>query len=462
MAAKSGYDLVKALMVLGDFICLNMIFGIVYYLYYVRSGYETDNLNLVWLLLNISYIIVVMAFSKVHTQRIIYADRLISKASQSVFLHALLFIFFLVFLKDRGLSNSFLLLFYVVFACTLNIWWLVSRKVMKMYRKRGYNFIRTIIVGAGKNGMKLYDEMQSDLGYGYKIMGFFDDNETLRESLPLYKGDVSQVEHFVLEYHVDEVYCALPSSQDEKINRLMNFAEHNAVRFFIVPEISRCVFRRLHYQMVGNMPTLSIRPEPLENVFYRELKRLFDVIFSLCFLLFFPVIFVPVATAVKISSPGPVFFRQRRTGLKGKDFWCYKFRTMRVNGDCDKVQATKDDPRKTRVGEFLRKTNLDELPQFINVLKGDMSVVGPRPHMLKHTEDYSALIDKYMVRHLVKPGITGWAQVNGFRGETRELKLMEKRIQYDIWYIENWNFWLDIKIIVLTLYNIVKGDKNAF
>jgi len=164
---------------------------------------------------------------------------------------------------------------------------------------------------------------------------------------------------------------------------------------------------------------------------------------------------------VKLSSKGPVFFKQQRTGLGNTSFWCYKFRTMKVNTNSDRTQATKNDKRITRIGSFLRKSNLDELPQIFNVLKGEMSIVGPRPHMLKHTEEYSAQIDNYLVRHFAKPGITGWAQVNGCRGETTELEQMEDRIDYDIWYIENWSLLLDLKIIFMTAFNMFKGDKNA-
>ena len=180
------------------------------------------------------------------------------------------------------------------------------------------------------------------------------------------------------------------------------------------------------------------------------------------FLIVSPLIFIPIAIAVKCSSRGPVFFRQKRTGIHGKDFYCYKFRTMRVNADADKVQATEHDPRKTRIGDFLRRSSLDELPQFFNVLLGNMSVVGPRPHMVSHTEEYMKLIDKYMIRHAVKPGITGWAQVSGYRGGTKHLWQMEKRVQYDVWYITNWNFFLDVKIVFLTVLNGIRGDKNAY
>ena len=201
---------------------------------------------------------------------------------------------------------------------------------------------------------------------------------------------------------------------------------------------------------------------PLENPMNRFLKRLFDIVFSsvllLCMLPFLPI----VALIIKWQSPGPIFFRQLRTGLDGRDFYCYKLRSMHVNKDADTVQATKDDPRKYAFGNFMRKANIDELPQFWNVLKGDMSIVGPRPHMLAHTEMYSHLIDKYMVRHFVKPGVTGWAQVTGFRGETRELWQMEERVKRDIWYMEHWNIWLDLRIIWLTIKSIIIHDKNAY
>jgi putative colanic acid biosynthesis UDP-glucose lipid carrier transferase len=173
-------------------------------------------------------------------------------------------------------------------------------------------------------------------------------------------------------------------------------------------------------------------------------------------------VFIPIAIAVKCSSPGPVFFKQKRTGYRGREFYCWKFRTMRVNSDADSVQCTSDDPRKTKVGDFLRRTSLDELPQFINVFLGDMSVVGPRPHMLAHTEQYKRLIDRYMLRHMVKPGITGWAQVCGFRGNTDELWKMEGRVRYDVWYVEHWSFMLDLKIILKTIINAWHGEENAY
>ena len=212
-----------------------------------------------------------------------------------------------------------------------------------------------------------------------------------------------------------------------------------------------------------NIPVLTIREEPLAQMENRLLKRAFDLFFSLVFLCtVFPFVYIIIGTAIKLSSPGPIFFKQKRSGENGNEFWCYKFRSMRVNIDSDELQATANDPRKTKIGDFIRKASIDELPQFINVLLGQMSVVGPRPHMLKHTEEYSRLIDKYMVRHLVKPGITGWAQVTGYRGETKELWQMEGRVQRDVWYLEHWTFLLDLYIIYKTIRNAIQGEKEAY
>ena len=201
---------------------------------------------------------------------------------------------------------------------------------------------------------------------------------------------------------------------------------------------------------------------PLQEASNKLIKRVFDIVVSLialiCLLPFLPI----VAIIIKKQSPGSIFFKQARTGLNGKPFICYKFKSMHINADADKIQATKNDPRKFPFGNFMRKTNIDEFPQFYNVLKGDMSIVGPRPHMLLHTEKYSAIINKYMVRHVYKPGITGLAQISGFRGETEELWQMEGRVKKDIWYIEHWSIWLDIKIIFKTALTIVCPDKAAY
>ena len=461
MATRGKYGkYLRSLIVMGDYICINVAYLIACAIF----NFYPDFFNyLVWFYINISYIPVLALFSETHNQRIIYANHIVFKALESTISHAVVFVALLFFSNNIDkIWVKQIATIYFIMVVIMPIWWIVARKILKIYRSKGYNFRKVIIVGYGRTGKLLEKELQSDAGYGYKIMGVFDDNAEIANTTPLYKGTTADVETFALENYIDEIYCALPTTVEEKIMALTRFSESNVIRFFIIPSMTPYLHRRLHYDSLGSVPILSVRPEPLENPLNAALKRVFDILFSGAFLIFFPLILIPVAIAVKISSPGPIFFKQKRTGLRGKDFYCYKFRTMRVNDKSDEQQATKNDPRKTKVGDFLRKTNIDELPQFWNVFKGDMSVVGPRPHMIKHTEDYSKLIDTYMLRHLVKPGITGWAQVNGYRGETKELWQMAKRVQYDVWYIENWDFFLDLKIIYLTIANTLRGEKNAY
>ena len=214
---------------------------------------------------------------------------------------------------------------------------------------------------------------------------------------------------------------------------------------------------------MGEFPVLSVRHEPLEDMQSRVKKRLFDVVFSLLVIVFIISWLYPLlALIIKIQSPGPVLFKQLRSGRDNQPFWCYKFRSMHVNANSDSKQAHKGDSRITAIGRFMRKTSLDEFPQFVNVLFGNMSIVGPRPHMLNHTEEYRAIIDQYMVRQFLKPGITGWAQVNGYRGETKDPSLMQKRVEHDIWYMENWSAMLDLRIVFITIFSILKGEENAF
>lgn len=302
-------------------------------------------------------------------------------------------------------------------------------------------------------------QLEKDQGYGYNIVGYFD-NEPV-EDVPSYSGSIDTLEHFLNDHSVDEMYCAMPENEQGDLQSMINLAERNAIDFYYVPQLSKYISRRFEIETLGVVPVLSVRPHPLNNPLNQFIKRTFDLFFSSLVLLFSPIVFIPIAIGIKLSSPGPVFFKQERTGYRGRSFLCYKFRSMRVNDKSDSLQATKDDPRKTKFGNFLRKSSLDELPQFINVFMGDMSIVGPRPHMVQQTKEYSELIDKYMLRHTIKPGITGWAQVNGFRGPTDELWKMEKRVELDVWYAENWNFMLDMKIMFLTVFNAIRGEQNA-
>ena len=260
----------------------------------------------------------------------------------------------------------------------------------------------------------------------------------------------------------DELYVCLSRKDRDVIKKLSRYCDYKVVRFFYVPISVESIGLNLKRELMDDIEVYTTYEIPLQNMGNRILKRTFDIVFSLFFLIPTALMFPFIWLIIKIQSPGPIFFKQARTGIDGKTFMMLKFRSMHVNADADKVQATKDDPRKYPFGNFMRKSNIDELPQFLNVLRGDMSFVGPRPHMLAHTEQYSALISKYMVRHFVKPGLTGWAQVTGFRGETKELWQMEGRVKRDIWYMEHWSIWLDIRIIWMTFKTIFVHDENAY
>jgi putative colanic acid biosynthesis UDP-glucose lipid carrier transferase len=305
--------------------------------------------------------------------------------------------------------------------------------------------------------------IKNDLSYGFNVLGFFDDNEVLSDILPNYLGRIDEMEAYTKNQPVDEIYCTIPGTNSEKISELLAFAEKNMIRFFIIPEFYRDVKKSMILEIMESIPLLYIRNEPLQSPYNRVMKRAFDIVFSLLVLIIcYPPLYIIAGLLIKFSSRGPILFKQKRTGIYGQEFDCYKFRTMMINTEADLKQAEKDDPRTTKIGSFLRRTNLDEFPQFVNVVMGDMSVVGPRPHMLMHTELYSQLVDKYMVRHLVKPGITGWAQITGYRGETRTLEQMEGRVKRDVWYLENWSFFLDLKIVFVTIINMFQGEKNAY
>ena len=243
---------------------------------------------------------------------------------------------------------------------------------------------------------------------------------------------------------------------------MMQFCDDKMIRLRIVPELSAFKQRKIKFESLVYIPIINLREEPLQYEINRLIKRTFDIIFSLIIILFVMSWLVPlIGVLIKLESKEPIFFTQKRSGLDNKEFKCYKFRSMIVNEKSDTQQASKNDSRMTILGRFLRRSSIDEMPQFFNVFIGDMSVVGPRPHMLKHTVDYSKIIDGYMLRHLVMPGITGAAQVNGFRGETKTKEDMENRVKYDVWYLENWTLFLDIKLIFLTALNLIKGSENA-
>ena len=348
------------------------------------------------------------------------------------------------------------------------LWHLLVRWIIGRIRRKGSNNYTVALVGSEPNMLQVCQFLtDSWTEEGYNVLGMFTDRpEEVPEGVTNL-GTPEDAIPYVIEHHANlkEVLCSLnPATETDYVHRLVSTCESQMVRFKYVPGMEGYPKRKMNISQLGSVNVISLHEEPLNTPLAKFIKRSADVFFSFLFLVtLFPVIWLVCAIGIKLSSPGPVFFKQRRTGYEGKEFWCYKFRSMHQSADADTKQAVKGDSRVFPFGEFLRKSSIDELPQFINVFRGDMSIVGPRPHMVHHTDIYSDLIGDYMIRHLAKPGITGWAQVNGCRGETKELSEMKERVEKDIWYIEHWSVELDVSIFFMTIWQILKHeDEKAY
>jgi putative colanic acid biosynthesis UDP-glucose lipid carrier transferase len=329
--------------------------------------------------------------------------------------------------------------------------------LLKKYRiLYGGNYRNVIIVGFGKNVDELKNFFTQNPDYGYNLIKIFDLKGNKKEALV----DCS---NYVIEHKIDEIYASISTLNDREINNLIQFADNNLKTIKFLPDSKNTFLRNLAVEYYEYIPIISLRTIPIDKEVNKRLKRFFDIIFSLLIIVCLLSWLTPfISIIILIESKGPIFFKQKRNGLNYEEFYCYKFRSMHLNPIADLEQVQKNDPRITKVGKFIRKTSIDELPQFFNVLLGDMSVVGPRPHMVSHTEMYAKSVDKFMVRHFIKPGISGLAQINGFRGEVETEKDIINRVKYDIFYLENWSLLLDIKIIFITVVNAIKGEKKAY
>lgn len=429
---------------------------------------SVDNIkNIPWVVLvyiigfSFSYVL----FPSLIQLRLIKYEDIIRRATSTCFM-MLLFVSLIIFVSKpfADFPRTFLfysMLAYFIFMLTERI---ILRKILMRFRANKGNLKNVILVGNEQTVYQLFEILKTPI-YGYNIVGFFYDGECTNQEMAAKRlGGTGDIYGWLTVHsNINEIYGCFPKEQHDTINMMSKFCDNHLIRFYYIPAIN--VFKgNMAITFMEGIPVIARREEPLRKDSNKLAKRIFDIIFSsFVLLLIFPWIFIFVSVMIKIQSPGPIFFLQERTGLDGKIFKCIKFRSMKVNNDADEIQATKNDPRKFPFGDFMRKTNIDELPQFINVFLGDMSVVGPRPHMLKHTAEYSKLINHFMVRHFAKPGITGLAQVSGFRGETRHIDQMEGRVKKDIEYIENWTFLLDLKIIVKTVTNMFGKEKgNAY
>ena len=329
--------------------------------------------------------------------------------------------------------------------------------LLKKYRiLYGGNQRKVILLGNGKSVDELKDFFTTNPDYGYNLVRVFDLKSNKKQEL-------IESMQYVVDNKIDEIYASMNVLSNNEINYLINFVDNNLKTIKFLPDSKNTLFRNLAVEYYEYIPIISLRTIPLDKEVNKRLKRFFDIVFSLFIIVFLLSWLTPVlALIIRLESKGPTFFKQKRNGLNYEEFYCYKFRSMHLNPIADLEQVQKNDPRITRIGKFIRKTSIDELPQFFNVLLGDMSVVGPRPHMVSHTEMYAKSVDKFMVRHFIKPGITGLAQTNGFRGEVETEKDIINRVKYDIFYLENWSLLLDIKIIFATVINAIKGEKKAY
>ncbi|BBP44318.1 undecaprenyl-phosphate glucose phosphotransferase [Thiosulfativibrio zosterae] len=337
--------------------------------------------------------------------------------------------------------------------------WLI-RVSLRQYFYQSANYKMVAIIGVTRSGRELAKVINDNPWLGYKVAGFFDDEYKGNEFQML--GELKDLEQACNKNSFAEIYICLPLKAESEIQQLLNLLSNSTLVVKFIPDLFSFDLLQARWTDLKGLPVISVYDSPLNSNLAKIIKRLEDIILSVCILVLISPILVVLALGVKLTSQGPIIFKQKRYGINGKEINIYKFRSMisQDNGDVI-LQATQNDARVTRFGAFMRKTSLDELPQFINVLQGKMSIVGPRPHASAHNEHYRKIVPKYMQRHSVKPGITGWAQVNGWRGETKTLDKMEKRIEFDLYYINNWSLLMDLKIIFLTL---VKGffDKNAY
>jgi len=355
-------------------------------------------------------------------------------------------------LMSRLALGDYLLLVFLL----ISVFKFLTIFLLKKYRSvLGGNIRKVVVIGNNEKTRQLIETFNTRLDFGYK----FDAQFSIKDE----GFTIENCFDYIIENDIDEIYFSVAELSNKQINKLKDFADNNLRELKFIPDNKEIYSKKLQYEYYNYIPVLSLRVIPLQEPVSQFIKRFFDILFSLFVIVFVLSWLTPIlAICIKLESKGPVFFKQSRNGFNYQEFDCYKFRSMTPNKDAHLHQATKGDERITKVGVFIRKTSMDELPQFFNVLFGDMSVVGPRPHMVSHTNMYAQRIDKFMVRHFVKPGITGLAQVSGFRGEVEKDDDIVSRVKYDIFYIENWSLLLDVKIILQTVTNAIKGEEKAY
>lgn len=408
-------------------------------------------INLAWILISYS-----VGYYKVY--RYTSKIKLISLLLRNLLIFLMAYLSYLsifrtnVFVSDQQL-------YMITIASGVSVSKFITFFLLRVYRKIGRNFRRVVVIGSDKSAKTITNLFNTSDNLGYRLLGFFSDRESNSEE---YLGHVSDSYDYIIENGVHEIYCSSVASAST-IKEMTSFAKEHHIIIKLIPDVKNIYGKNFSLEYYKTVPVLSIKNLPFENIETRIVKRIFDIIFSICVCVLILSWLVPLMwILIKLESKGPLFFKQKRGGLKGNEFVCYKFRSMRINDQSDSKQVSMNDERITKIGKFIRKTSIDEIPQFINVLIGDMSVIGPRPHMNKQSLKFEKEINNYIRRNAVKPGISGLAQVSGFRGEIRKKSDIENRVRLDVFYIENWSFFLDIKIILTTITNLFKGEEKAY
>ena len=384
------------------------------------------------------------------------------KIIRNTVVQALTAVLFIFLAKEDLFTRNFILIYSVLVILIVSIRTQTVKYFLSSIRNREKNLRNLLIIGAGELGKNFKEVIGLRNELGFRLMGFLDDSPKHDDNEII--GAISDLNRIIPEKEIEEVIIALPMYASEQLNDIIKICNRHAVRAHIIPDYFRFLSKKFQVNMIGNFPIITVRSEPLDEFHWRFVKRTFDIIFSSAASLLILTWLYPLIFLLDLFfSRGPVMFLQDRIGAGGGTFKCYKFRTMHTGSSSKENYrpTVEDDPRVTKIGKFLRKSNLDELPQLINVLKGDMSIVGPRPHPIAFHKIYEEMVDDIKIRSWVRPGITGWAQVHGMRGDVPDYdenkKRTIKRIEYDLWYIENWSIWLDIQIILTTVWQMVKG-----
>jgi putative colanic acid biosynthesis UDP-glucose lipid carrier transferase len=447
-----------------DLIILNLVFFTCQIIFNKSFHYGTSDAyfryltiaNATWLLL--SFFLRTYAFSN-----ILYFENFTKRTIQVYFLWIIFVLIYLFFFRELTISRLFIIATTAGFGLGLLINKFAYLGIFRYFKNSDFLIKRVIILGYNETAKKLTAYFEQD-GLNTQILGYVENEENVLE-LSHYPvlANIADTLRIAKELNAQEIFSTITPEQNNFIYELMYQSEKECIRFRIVPDLSLFITREVHIEYYGELPVLSLRNEPLDDVGNRIKKRALDIVVSVLATIFILSWLIPIiGLLILLESGRPVFFKQLRTGKNKKPFQCLKFRSMKSNKEADLKQATRNDNRITPLGKFLRKSSIDEFPQFINVLRGEMSLVGPRPHMIKHTTDYSKVVEDYMVRQFIKPGITGWAQINGYRGEITNPEQIKMRVNKDLWYLENWTLWLDIRIIFLTVYYVFKGDKRAY